>query len=194
MINLEKGQKVRLENDANNGEKLTEIMVGLGWDEKPNLRGGHDYDLDASILMLDANGKLKNGKSVIFYNNKTSECGAIRHQGDNLTGAGEGDDEQILVSLSSLPDWCTKLLIVVDIYQADSRGQKFGDIDNAFVRLVNSSNNSELVKYELDLDSPDAIGLQFATLMKRGSEWIMSADSMAIAGGLGAITRACEPA
>ncbi len=150
-INLTKGQRISLKKEA---PGLTKVMCGLGWDvsESKGLFGlfkGNDFDLDASVLCLTKKDKLKSKSDVVYYGNLSHSSGAITHLGDNLTGEGEGDDESILVDLTKVPDDILKLVFVVNIYKARQRQQSFGQIKNAFVRLVNLNNNKEIARYSL---------------------------------------------
>ena len=153
-INLEKGQRISLEKVA---PGLTKLMCGLGWDVAKKTGGGffgalnnaQNCDLDASIICLDANGKIRDKDNLIYFGNLSHKSGAITHLGDNLTGAGKGDDEQIIIDLARLPKEITKLVFTVNIYSCIARKQDFALVQNAFVRLVNTSNNQELAKYNL---------------------------------------------
>lgn len=185
MVNLEKGQKVKLEKES--GEILKNVLIGLGWDAKDSGASGSSFDLDASIYMLGADGKVKSSKGLIFYGNLKSEDGSIEHTGDNLTGEGDGDDEQVKINLQTVPEWCQKLVVVVDIYQAGSRNQNFGMVENSFIRIVNSENNEEMFHFDLNFDASTATGVQFGTLLRKGDKWAFSADSIEFNGGLSAL-------
>ena len=156
-ISLQKGQKVSLTKEGREG--LNRVIVGLGWDEaKPAGRGGllgalfsapaQAIDCDASALLLK-NGKLVDGKDVVYFGNLTHKSGAVKHMGDNLTGAGDGDDEQIVIELERLPAEYDRIVFVVNIYQAVQRRQHFGMIQNAFIRIVDARNGQELCKFNL---------------------------------------------
>jgi stress response protein SCP2 len=185
-INLQKGQKIDL---TKGGTGLTGVMVGLGWDEAaPQNKGGFlglfkqqkkfDFDCDASAILLNENGKLA-GKDVnsycIYYGNLRHVSDAIIHQGDNLTGAGEGDDEQIFVNLPKVPSDVYKIVFVVNIYDAAPRGQHFGMIDNAFIRLVNVQNQQEICRYNLTEDYSGMQGLIVGELYRHNGEWKFNA-------------------
>ena len=149
-VNLQKGQKVELRK--NNGGTLRRVMVGLGWDEVQQKRGffapkPQDIDCDASAILC-VNGHLTDVGDLVFYNNLTHRTGAVRHMGDNLTGAGAGDDEQIMVDLTALPERYDKIVFVVTIYQAHERRQHFGMIRNCFIRICDAETNQELCKYD----------------------------------------------
>ena len=147
-INLQKGQKVSL-TKGNPG--LKNIMIGLGWDVN-RYDGGADFDLDAAVFMLGENGKTPTSDEFIFYGNLVHKSGAIEHMGDNLTGEGDGDDEQIKVDLTKVPDNIQKMDFTVTIYEADKRHQNFGQVDNAYIRIVDENTNEELIRYDLGED------------------------------------------
>ncbi|MBM7690915.1 stress response protein SCP2 [Peribacillus deserti] len=178
-ISLQKGQKI----DLTKGRAgLTNITVGLGWDPVKKgglfgglLGGGADVDCDASVLMLNEQDKLTDQKDLIYFGNKTSKCRSVKHSGDNLTGAGDGDDEQITVDLRNVPANVHKLLFVVNIYQAKQRKQHFGMIQNAFIRVVNSSGGEELIKFNLTDDYSGLTSLFPGELYRHNGEWKFSA-------------------
>lgn len=182
-INLSKGQRIDL-TKGNAG--LNNILVGLGWDpaEKPKsggLLGGlfgggkaAEVDCDASVIMLQ-NDHLKNQKDVIYFGNLTSLKGAVKHTGDNLTGEGDGDDEQILVQLKSIPAEYNRLVFVVNIYDAVKRNQHFGMIKNAFIRIVDQATNRELLKYNLSESYVDQRTLITGEIYRHGDEWKFAA-------------------
>ena len=183
-INLQKGQRISLTKD-NVG--LSKIMVGLGWDEAQRSKGKgllgglfggggtSDIDCDASVLLLDENDKLKGKKDVVYFGNLSTKDGSIRHMGDNLTGAGDGDDEQIMVDLKNVPQNIHKLVFVVNIYDCVKRKQHFGMIQNAFIRIVDMANNKEIVRYNLSEQYSDMTGLIVGELYRHGSEWKFAA-------------------
>ncbi|EAZ88094.1 TerD family protein [Crocosphaera chwakensis] len=180
-ISLQKGQRISLSKEA---PGLTQLMCGLGWDVAEQsgggffsaLCGGQDFDLDASVLCLDSNQKLTNVKDVVYFGNLKHQSGAIIHQGDNLTGEGEGDDEVIIVNLSRIPPRISKLVFVVNIYQCLQRKQDFGQVQNAFVRLVNGSNNKELARYDLSgRNYAEMTGMTLAEIYRHKNEWKMAA-------------------
>lgn len=185
-INLQKGQRIDL-TKGNAG--LNKIYVGLGWDPvaTPSSGGGFlkslfggggssqpNIDCDASVIMLK-NDKVANNSDVIFFGNLKSENGAVKHSGDNLTGAGDGDDEQIVVELQSIPAEYNRLVFVVNIYDAKGRNQHFGMIQNAFIRVVNASNNQELLKYNLSDDYTNQTTLITGELYRQDNEWKFAA-------------------
>ena len=179
-VSLEKGQKVNLTKEA--GGTLTKLLIGLGWDAKdPNVAGA-DFDLDASIFAVNSAEKVISDKYFVFYGNLQSPDGAIVHQGDNLTGAGDGDDEQIVVDVTKLPVDVSKLVVAVTIYDADKRNQNFGAVSNAVVRA--EANGVELTKYALDFEAALSTSVVFGELVKRDGDWHFSANSAEFPGGL----------
>lgn len=181
-ISLQKGQKVSLSKD-NAG--LGKIVVGLGWDEVNQSGGGgllgmlfgstpQAIDCDASALLL-RNGKLVDNKDVVYFGNLTHSSGTVQHMGDNLTGAGEGDDEQIVIDLANVPAQYDKIVIVVNIYQAVQRRQHFGMIQNAFCRLVDSRNNKEMCKYNLTENYSGMTAMVFGEVYRHNGEWKFNA-------------------
>lgn len=186
-VNLEKGGKVLLEKNNTSGEKLETIVIGCGWDEKAGAATGGSFDLDATIIAVKADGQVRSDKDMIFYGNLKSADGSITHTGDNLTGAGDGDDEQVIVELNKIPADIEKLIVVVDIYNGKSKGQNFGMVDNAFVRLFNKKNDEELVNFDLNFDASTGTGVKFATIFRKGDEWAFSADQVEFEGGLKSI-------
>ncbi len=175
-VSLQKGQKVSLTKD-NAG--LNRVMIGLGWDEKQQPRGFFapkqpDFDCDASLLLLK-NGKLSGKEDIVYFGNLRHMSGAVQHMGDNLTGAGDGDDERILVELSNIPAHYDRLVIVVNIYQAIERRQSFGQIANAFCRIVDARNNQELVRYNLTEDYSGMTAVVFGEIYRHNGEWKFNA-------------------
>lgn len=180
-VMLQKGQKVDL-TKGNAG--LSNLMVGLGWDPVKSGGGllgglfgggGSNIDCDASILMLDENGKIRNNKDLIYFGNKQSTCGSVKHSGDNITGQGAGDDEQVFVDLNRIPNNIHKMVFVVNIYACVSRKQHFGMIQNAFIRVVNASNNSELINFKLTENYSDKTSLIVGEIYRHNGEWKFSA-------------------
>jgi len=178
-INLQKGQRISLKKEA---PKLEQLMCGLGWDvakKKGGFLGGlftTDFDLDASVLCLNEDGKIKSNSEIIFFGNLRHYSDAINHLGDNLTGAGEGDDEEILVKLPLIPNNIHKLVFVVNIYNALERDQDFSQVENAFVRLVNLSNNQEIARYTLSGRGYEGkTGMVMAEIERVGDDWEMTA-------------------
>lgn len=182
-INLSKGQKVDL-TKGNPG--LKSIMVGLGWDVNA-FDSGADFDLDAAAFMLGADGKCPTEKEFIFYGNLNHTSEAVNHQGDNLTGEGEGDDEQIQVDLTKVPANVEKIAFTVTIYEAETRRQNFGQVSNAFIRLVDETTNTELIRYDLGEDFSIETAAVFGELYKNGGEWKFNAIGSGYQGGLAAL-------
>ena len=182
-INLSKGQKVDL-TKGNPG--LKKIMVGLGWDVNA-FDSGADFDLDAAAFMLGENGKCPTEKEFIFYGNLTHESESVVHMGDNLTGEGEGDDEQIEVDLSLMPANIERVAITVTIYDADSRRQNFGQVSNAYCRIVDESTGAEIVRFDLGEDFSIETAVVVGELYKHGNEWKFNAIGSGFQGGLAAL-------
>ncbi|MBR6241983.1 MAG: TerD family protein [Ruminococcus sp.] len=183
-INLQKGQKIDLTKGG--GAGLRQVMVGLGWDEAQKSGGflglfkqTQDIDCDASAIVCGEDGRLLNPSNikdcVVYYGNLRHPSGAIVHQGDNLTGAGDGDDEQIMVNIAQLPQNVGKIVFVVNIYDARTRGQHFGLIKNAFIRLVDMSNNSEICRFNLSENYNNMTGLVVGEIYKKNGEWKFNA-------------------
>ena len=176
-ISLQKGQKVNLRKE--DGGALRRVMVGLGWDEVKQKRGffapkPQDIDCDASVFVC-VNGHLMGTDDIVYFGNLTHKSSCIRHMGDNLTGAGEGDDEQIMVDLASMPSQYDKLVVVVNIYQAAQRKQHFGMIENAFIRIVDADNNQEMCKYNLSENYDGMTAMIFGELYRYNNEWKFNA-------------------
>lgn len=173
-VNLKKGQKVDL---TKGNSQLKNIMVGLGWDavKKSFFSRPQDIDCDASVIMLGADGRIPTKNDVVFYNNLRHISGSIMHQGDNLTGDGDGDDEQILVSLDRIPANFERLVFVVTIYQARQRRQNFGLIKNAFIRLVDADRNQEICKFNLSENYDGQTAMIFGEMYRRNGEWKFNA-------------------
>lgn len=175
-ISLQKGQKVSLSKD-NAG--LSKILIGLGWDEVKRSKGffapkPQAIDCDASLLLLQ-DGKLKRKEDIVYYGNLRHDSGTVQHMGDNLTGAGDGDDEQIVVDLSKMPQQYDKLVVVVNIYQPIQRKQHFGMIQNAFCRIENEGNHAEICKYNLTESYSDMTALIVGEIYRRDGEWKFNA-------------------
>lgn len=182
-ISLKKGQKVNLTKD-NPG--LKKIMVGLGWDVNAFDTGGA-FDLDTAAFLLDASGKVTGTQDFVFYGNTKHPSGGVIHQGDNLTGEGEGDDEQIQVDLSKIPAAITKIAFTVTIYEADTRQQNFGQVNNAFIRIVDETKGQELLRYDLSEDFSIETAVIFGELYRNGNEWKFNAVGSGYQGGLAAL-------
>ena len=184
-ISLKKGQKVDL-TKTNPG--LKEILVGLGWDTN-RYDGGKDFDLDTSIFLLGASGKVNSDDDFVFYGNLKHVSGSVEHLGDNLTGAGSGDDEQIKIDLSKVPDNVEKIDFTVTIYEADTRNQNFGQVENAFIRVVNSASGEELIRYDLSEDFSVETAVIVGELYRNKGEWKFNAVGSGFEGGLAALGR-----
>jgi len=182
-INLSKGQKI----DLTKGRPgLKNIMVGLGWDVNA-FDGGTDFDLDASAFLAGENGKCAKDTDFIFYGNLEHESGSVKHMGDNLTGSGDGDDEQIFVDLSAVPANVSKIGFTVTIYDASNRRQNFGQVSNAFIRIVNNDTNEELIRYDLGEDFSIETAIVVGELYKHNGEWKFNAIGSGFQGGLAAL-------
>mgnify|MGYP005854372691 FL=1 len=182
-INLSKGQKVSL-TKGNPG--LKKIMVGLGWDVN-QFDTGADFDLDTSAFLAGANGKCPTEKEFIFYGNLEHASGAVKHMGDNLTGEGDGDDEQIEVDLSLVPANIEKIAFTVTIYDAENRHQNFGQVSNAYCRIVDESTGTEIVHFDLGEDFSIETALVVGELYKHNGEWKFNAIGSGFQGGLAAL-------
>ena len=170
-VNLTKGGRISLNKEA---PGLKKILIGLGWDTNASDTGA-DFDLDASVFLLDSNAKVANEKDFVFYNNLSSSDGSVVHTGDNRTGEGDGDDESIKVDLSKISSSIKEIAIVVTIHEAAQRKQNFGMVRNAFIRLVNDEINTEIVRYDLEEDYSTETGLLFGRLYFKDNEWKFSA-------------------
>lgn len=174
-INLEKGQRTNI--------NVPKFNIGLGWDCNSSSTGV-DFDLDASVFILGENKKLLSDQHFIFYNNLKSPDGAVEHSGDNLTGAGDGDDETIFVDLSKVIDSVSEFCIVVTIHEAESRKQNFGQVRNSFIRIYNPTTNEEILKYELEEDFSIETAVEFGRIYKKTGEWKFEAVGVGQKGGL----------
>lgn len=182
-INLSKGQKVSLTKE-NPG--LKKIMVGLGWDVNA-FDSGADFDLDASAFLTGANGKCPTDQEFIFYGNLEHQSGAVAHMGDNRTGAGEGDDEQIEVDLSLVPANIERIAFTVTIYDADKRRQNFGQVSNSYCRIVDEATGEEIVHFDLGEDFSIETALVVGELYKHNGDWKFNAIGSGFQGGLAAL-------
>ena len=176
-VSLQKGQKVSLSKD-NAG--LSKVVIGLGWDEVERKKAGffspkpQPIDCDASAIIL-ANGRLEDKNDVIYFGNLRHRTSIVQHMGDNLTGAGDGDDEQIIVELASIPEKYDKIVLVVNIYQAVQRNQHFGMIKNAFIRLIDARTNTEMCRYNLTEDYSGMTAMIFGEVYRHNGEWKFNA-------------------
>jgi tellurium resistance protein TerD len=178
-VSLAKGGNVSLTKEA---PGMTDVLVGLGWDARTTT--GTDFDLDASAIMLDGSGKVLSDKHFIFFNNTASPDGAVQHTGDNLTGEGDGDDESIKVSLTAVPAEVQKIVFPVSIYEGQSRGQGFGQVRNAFIRIVDQSGGTEIARYDLTEDASTETAMIFGELYRYQGEWKFRAVGQGYASGL----------
>ena len=174
-INLQKGQRQSI-----NAPKFT---IGLGWDANNSSTGGA-FDLDASVFVLNENKKLVADDFFIFYNNLQTPDKSVTHTGDNLTGDGDGDDEQIKIDLTGVDSRVKEIIVVVTIHEADSRNQNFGQVRNSFIRVFNTDTNEEILKYELDEDFSIETAVEFGRIYKRNDEWKFEAVGNGMKGGL----------
>lgn len=182
-INLSKGQKVSLTKD-NPG--LNNILVGLSWDVNA-FDSGTSFDLDASVFIADASGKCPSDKEFIFYGNKEHTSGAVKHMGDNTTGEGDGDDEQIHIELNKVPDNLEKIAFTVTIYEAEQRHQNFGQVSNAYIRIIDEATGTELVRFDLGEDFSIETAVVVGELYKNNGEWKFNAIGSGFQGGLAAL-------
>lgn len=182
-VSLQKGQKVSL-TKGNPG--LKKVVVGLGWDVNQFDTGG-DFDLDAAAFLLADSGKVSNQSDFVFFGNLEHPSGSVKHMGDNLTGAGEGDDEQIKIDLSLVPANITKIAFTVTIYEAEQRRQNFGQVNNAFIRIYDEQTGTELLRYDLGEDFSIETAAVFGELYKNGNEWKFNAIGSGYQGGLAAL-------
>ncbi|MDQ0155117.1 TerD family protein [Robertmurraya andreesenii] len=184
-INLSKGQRIDL-TKTNPG--LTRVIVGLGWDTN-RYDGGQDFDLDASAFLTDQNGKATQDLDFVFYNNLVHPSQSVEHTGDNRTGEGDGDDEQIKIDFSKVPANIEKIAITVTIHDAELRNQNFGQVSNAFVRVVNEDNNQEILRYDLGEDFSVETAVVICELYKHNGDWKFNAVGSGFSGGLAALCR-----
>ncbi|MFI2606547.1 TerD family protein [Kitasatospora sp. NPDC018619] len=178
-VSLAKGGNVSLSKEA---PGLSAVIVGLGWDVRTTT--GADYDLDASALLCNALGKVVSDQHFVFFNNLRSPEGSVEHSGDNLVGGGGGDDEQIKVDLDRVPADVAKVVFPVSIYDADARLQNFGQVRNAFIRIVNQANGQEIARYDLSEDASTETAMVFGELYRNGAEWKFRAIGQGYASGL----------
>lgn len=183
-ISLQKGQNVNLNKEA---PGLSKMLIGLGWDARAT--DGAEFDLDASAFMCNGDGKVRSDADFIFYNQPASSDGSVKHMGDNRTGAGDGDDEQIMVDLSAVPADVTKISICVTIHEAESRRQNFGMVSSAYVRCVNAANDAEVAKYDLSEDASIETAMIFGELYRHDNAWKFKAIGQGFAGGLAPLAR-----
>lgn len=182
-VSLQKGQKVNL-TKGNPG--LKKVVVGLGWDVNQFDTGG-EFDLDAAAFLLADTGKITKSEDFVFYGNLKHPSGSVEHMGDNRTGAGEGDDEQVRIDLSRVPENLTKIAFTVTIYEPEQRRQNFGQVNNAFIRIYNEETGEELLRYDLGEDFSIETAVVFGELYKNNGEWKFNAIGSGYQGGLAAL-------
>lgn len=178
-ISLTKGQNVSLSKTDPN---LKNVLVGLGWDTRST--DGQDFDLDTSVFMATENGKVPSDRHFIFYNQLVSPCGGVEHTGDNLTGNGDGDDESVIVQLDKVESNIKSLFITVTIHDAEARRQNFGQVSNAFVRIVNNDTSEEIVRFDLSEDYSTETAMVFGEIYRHNGEWKFRAIGQGYTGGL----------
>lgn len=178
-VSLSKGGNVSLSKQA---PGLKSVLVGLGWDARST--SGADFDLDASALMLTTSGKVISDSHFVFYGNLVSPEGSVEHTGDNLTGEGEGDDETIKVDLDSVPAECDRIVVPVSIYEAEERRQNFGQVRNAYIRILNQADGAEIARYDLSEDASAETAMLFGELYRHNGEWKFRAVGQGYASGL----------
>jgi stress response protein len=178
-ISLTKGQNISL---SKTDPSLKNVLVGLGWDARST--DGQDFDLDASVFMATENGKVPSDRHFIFYNQLVSPCGGVEHTGDNLTGDGDGDDESVIVRLDKVESNIKSLFITVTIHDAEARRQNFGQVSNAFVRIVNNDTSDEIVRFDLSEDYSTETAMVFGEIYRHNGEWKFRAIGQGYTGGL----------
>ena len=183
-VSLSKGGNVSLSKEA---PGLKGVVVGLGWDARAT--DGADFDLDASVFVVGENGKVRSDSDFIFYNNPKTAEGSVEHLGDNRTGEGEGDDEQVKIALDNVPADVKRLVFAVTIHEADARKQSFGQVQNASIRVVNQDGDKEITRYDLSEDFSTETALIFGEVYRNKDEWKFKAVGQGFAGGLGALAR-----
>ncbi|MEO3783221.1 TerD family protein [Actinocorallia sp. B10E7] len=183
-VSLSKGGNVSLSKEA---PGLTAVIVGLGWDVRTTT--GTDFDLDASAIVVDASGKVLSDGHFVFFNNLKTPDGAVEHTGDNLTGAGEGDDEQVKVNLAGMPPNAERVVFPVSIYDGTNRGQSFGQVRNAFIRVLNAAGGTEIARYDLTEDASTETAMIFGELYRHGADWKFRAVGQGYASGLQGIAQ-----
>lgn len=183
-ISLSKGGNISLTKEAPGMKKM---FAGLGWDVR--VTDGAAFDLDASLFMVKEDGKVRGEQDFIFYNQKESSCGSIKHMGDSLTGEGSGDDEVIEIDLEKVPQDIKKLVVVVTIHEADVRKQNFGMVSSAFIRVVNKDNNQEIARFDLSEDASMNTAMIFGEVYRHNTDWKFKAVGQGFEGGLGPLAR-----
>ena len=183
-ISLQKGGNVNLSKEA---PSLKRMIIGLGWDAR--VTDGAAFDLDGSAFILKSDGKVRNDADFIFYNNRKSSCGSVVHNGDNLTGVGEGDDETLTIELGKVPAEVDKVTIAVTIHEAEARGQNFGMVSKAFIRCIDADTSKEIARYDLSEDSSIETAMVFGEIYRLGADWKFKAVGQGFKGGLAPLAR-----
>lgn len=183
-ISLQKGGNVNLSKEA---PGLSKILIGLGWDVRAT--DGADFDLDGSAFLLSASGKVRSDADFVFYNQSKSDNGAVEHTGDNRTGAGDGDDEAIIINLPAVPSDVEKIAITVTIHDADARRQNFGQVSSAFIRCVNADTNVEIARFDLSEDASVETAMIFGEVYRHNGEWKFKAIGQGFKGGLASLAQ-----
>jgi tellurium resistance protein TerD len=183
-ISLNKGGNLSL---SKTDPSLQNMLIGLGWDARPT--DGQDFDLDASAFMLKSDGKTRSDADFIFYNQLRSTCGSVEHLGDNLTGKGEGDDESLVLQLNQIPADVERVVFAVTINDAEARKQNFGQVSNAFIRVVNKDSGAEIARYDLSEDASVETAMIFGEIYRHNGEWKFKAVGQGYAGGLAPLAR-----
>ena len=183
-VSLSKGGNVSLSKEA---PGLSAITIGLGWD--PRATDGQAFDLDGSVFLLNAGGKVRSDSDFIFYNNKTSSDGSVTHAGDNTTGQGDGDDETVEVNLAGVPADVDKIAVCVTIHEAETRGQNFGQVSKAYIRIMNKAGGAEIARYDLSEDASTDTAMIFGEVYRNGADWKFRAVGQGYAGGLAPLAR-----
>lgn len=181
-ISLSKGGNISLSKEDPN---LKLALIGLGWD--PRSTDGQAFDLDASVFLVAENGKVRSDADFIFYNQKKSSDGSIEHLGDNKTGQGAGDDEQVKIALPNVPADIKRIVFAVTIHEADARRQNFGQVGNAYIRVMNADSSAEIARYDLSEDGATETAMVFGEVYRHNDEWKFKAIGQGFAGGLGAL-------
>jgi len=179
-VSLSKGGNVNLSKEA---PGLTKVALGLGWDNRAT--DGAEFDLDAVAFLVDASGKVTADSDFIFYNNLKSNCGSVVHQGDNTTGEGDGDDEIVEITLANVPATIQRVIVAVTIHDAETRKQNFGQVSNAFIRVVNADNTNEIARYDLSEDASIETAMIFGEMYRHNGDWKFKAVGQGFSGGLG---------
>ncbi len=183
-ISLQKGGNVNLSKEA---PSLKNLVIGLGWD--PRVTDGAAFDLDGSVFLLKADGKVRSDADFIFYNNLKSTDGSVVHAGDNTSGSGDGDDEKVMIDLAAVPAEVDKITVGVTIHDAETRKQNFGMVGKAYIRCIDANGDKEIARYDLSEDSSTETAMIFGEIYRSGSEWKFKAVGQGFAGGLGPLAR-----